>query len=97
MQLKIPKEIREKLAADPFMKICIVKCNDCEGRIEWNHAFTYAGKRQNVIWGLLPMCSEHHKRESSFREIQRDLMKSRIFYFNLENEVQINYPKANLV
>lgn len=94
LRLKIPDDMREQLSKDPFMKECIVGV-DCEGRIEWQHAFTYAGKRKNELWAILPMCHLHHLRESKYREIQQKAMKFRIKDFHLEEDVKLKYPKAS--
>lgn len=96
MRVPIPPDMREQLAADPFMSRCIIY-KDCEGRIEWNHAFSYAGRRRNVIWGILPMCSKHHREEARYRALQTELMRDRIHHFNAYEEVRENYPKSLLV
>lgn len=59
---KIPKEIRDKLSKDPFMKTCCLrdKMFLCFGRVEWHHNLRYSGKRQNEWWSLLPLCHDHH-------------------------------------
>ena len=54
MRSPIPKAIREELSEDPFMKTCVL-AGECGGRIEWHHAFNYAGKRQNELWAILPV------------------------------------------
>jgi hypothetical protein len=97
LQLKIPEEMREELSDDPFMQECIIGGIRCEGRIEWQHAFTYAGKRQNVIWGILPMCHIHHGLESGYRQEQIDSMRKRISHFKAEEEVATLYPKTTLL
>lgn len=77
MTKPIPKEIREKLAQDPFMSTCCIADHTCEGRIEWNHHFQFGGRRMNEPWGLLPMCSSHHRREAQFRDRLDIIMCSR--------------------
>ncbi len=57
----IPKKLREEIARDPFMKTCIRRNEECSGRIEWEHAFTYAGKQINEAWAIVPVCVYHHR------------------------------------
>src|SRR5438067_1869663 len=100
MRVPIPAEMREQLADDPFMQRCIldnVAGTFCEGRIEWDHSFTYAGKRINEPWALLPVCHAHHMQEASWRTIKADRMISRIHHFGAEEEFKRKYPKSLLV
>ena len=68
LRCPIPTDVREKLASDPFMSKCCLPDKTCEGRIEWNHHLKFAGKRMSEWFGILPMCSSHHRREAQFRE-----------------------------
>lgn len=52
--------MRDTLSKDPFMKQCCVNDSECSGHIEWNHALKYQGERQNILWGIVPMCVYHH-------------------------------------
>jgi hypothetical protein len=99
LRLKIPEDMRDELSDDPFMQVCILAHLNlgCEGKIEWQDAFTYAGKRQNVIWGILPMCHVHHLRESKYRQEQEGAMRLRIDHFRAEEQVAILYPKSTLL
>ncbi len=63
----IPKKIRDELSEDPFMKKCCIADSYCEGKIEWHHALTFAGKRVNEPWCILPVCKKHHKLEAQNR------------------------------
>lgn len=56
----IPKDIRDMLACDPFMSLCCLEDETCNGRIQWHHNFIYAEKRQNEWWCILPVCEFHH-------------------------------------
>ncbi len=60
----IPLKLRKEIARDKFMKRCIYNTlgrqNECSGRVEWEHAFTY--KQQiNEPWAIVPVCSYHHR------------------------------------
>lgn len=56
----IPILIKERLAKDIFMQDCCVKDSECGGRIEWHHALIYAGRKVEVWWAILPLCTVHH-------------------------------------
>lgn len=64
--MAIPDETRERLSADPFMSKCCVQDGECGGRIEWNHALLFAGRRQQFWWSILPMCSSHHSKTDRY-------------------------------
>jgi hypothetical protein len=66
-------KIRKQLAGDSFMSHCVYvqlaraghptpsNCGFCDGRIEWEHAFLYAGKQINEPWNIIPVCEYHHR------------------------------------
>lgn len=85
--------MREKLDRDPFMWGCIVSCPECSPRIEWHHALTYAGKRINEPWAILPLCSRHHQEQAKYRTEQLKAMKERITFFGADLS---KYPKLIL-
>ena len=94
---KIPPDIREQLSDDPFMTYCIAGDGwDCDGRIEWQHALTYAGRRVNELWAILPMCSLHHRLQAAFRPHQEAAMVKRIAHFGAEAEFRAKYPRSDL-
>lgn len=97
MRVAIPEKIREQLAEDPFMHRCILTAlGDCDGPIEWNHAFTYAGKRQSERWAILPMCNKHHREEARFRLTIASIVRTRIDFFYAKTEFKEKYPKSTL-
>lgn len=73
----IPKKIRNRLSDDPFMATCIHNNADCKGRVEWEHAFIYAGRQINEEWAIVPCCTYHHrgdgldKNYNQYRALQR--------------------------
>jgi len=99
MQSKIPPAIREQLAEDPFMKECVIGVYGgiCEGRIEWQHAMTYGGKRLNELYTILPLCSKHHREQAKDRQIQENTIIYRIQHFHAEAAFKEKYPKSNLL
>lgn len=62
------------MSSDPFYDYCCLEDEECEGRIEWHHAFStwLNGNRGrlNAIFCILPACSFHHRKAdvSKYRE-----------------------------
>lgn len=60
----IPPRLRDRLAADPFMRRCIHANRptgvECDGRITFEHALTYKGRQVNEAWAIVPVCEYHH-------------------------------------
>lgn len=93
----IPSEIREELSLDPFMSRCILENDECDGRIEWMHCMTYAGKRVNELYTILPGCHYHHYHEAKYRILIQLALVNRIGHFNALDEFRRKYPKCRLV
>lgn len=95
---------REEMAFDPFYSRCCIapfdvakiaianRMDTCEGRVNWHHALTYAGKRIPDKWAILPVCEFHHKVESRFRQVQKRIILSRVNIQTIKNK----YPKIIL-
>jgi len=60
----IPKEMRAEMSSDIFYKKCCLFDEECSGRIEWHHNLTYASRRVNAPFCILPVCHFHHFHES---------------------------------
>lgn len=56
----IHKKLREQLAADHEYRVCARRSDECEGRITWEHALTYAGKQVQERFAIIPLCVYHH-------------------------------------
>ena len=97
MRSPIPPAIREELSQDPFMRDCIVM-QGCDGRIHFDHAFTYAGKRVNEIWAILPLCRKHNMGVTKMVQTAREMnLRARIKHFDAESDFRAKYPKSNLL
>lgn len=49
----IPKELRDKIANDPFMQKC---CYTGEIKdVSWEHCWIYAGQQINESWAIVPL------------------------------------------
>lgn len=92
----VPRKVREQIASDPFMAICIYESpdapnNDCSGRIEWEHACLYAGKRINEPWAIVPCCTSHNRGQGIVKEYNRyrALLRANL------SDLARRYPKHN--
>lgn len=53
------------MEADPFYARCAVTgIPKGQAKIEWHHAFTFAGQRVNEKWCIVPLEKEIHRRVS---------------------------------
>lgn len=57
----IPEKLKKQIAQDPNMKFCIYESPLCRGKVEWEHAFIYAGKQINEWWAIIGVCVYHHR------------------------------------
>lgn len=56
----IPPALRRRIADDPAMRKCCMP--ECMSQVvEWDHAFTYAGRQVNEAWAIVPLCWYHHR------------------------------------
>jgi hypothetical protein len=66
------------MEADPEYQTC-ARAHDggCDGRITYEHAFTYSGRQIQARWAILPLCFYHHlgrgldKRKNRFLALRR--------------------------
>ncbi len=60
----IPLKQRKEMAAEPYYKICArneaLHDHECSGRITWEHAIIYAGKKVQKRWAIIPLCEWAH-------------------------------------
>lgn len=60
----IPKNMREEMANDPFYSTCarnaLLEDHTCQGRITWEHAMYYAGRKIQAKWAVVPLCEFAH-------------------------------------
>lgn len=101
--MPIPLKLREKMASDGSMLHCI-HGSGCGGvivspgqiRIEWEHAFLYAGKKIQEEWAIVPCCTYHHRGSGLDKDYNRycSLVKAIKIYGSLD-VIQQKYPKKN--
>lgn len=60
----IPPKLRAEMDADPYYHRCAVTGTKRGpyAKVEWHHAFTYAGKRVNEKWCIIPILKRIHDR-----------------------------------
>ena len=78
------------------MKICIHNNCDCQGRVEWEHVWLYAGKQIQEEWAIIPCCYMHHrggKLDKDFNRYQ-SLLKAIKIFGDLEY-ICNKYPKKD--
>lgn len=89
MTKPIPPKMREELANDPFMHQCVLSLwSPCMGDIQWHHALSYAGRRQNEKGSILPVCKYHHEKEAQFRK-----QLNAIMYTRMTDADRAKYPR----
>lgn len=87
----IPKNLKEELAIDPFMKkCCLFSLGDCNGRVEFHHNYIYASFRQNKKFCILPVCQKHHREESKWKRYLNSIMLNR-----MNSQDFLDYPRTN--
>lgn len=62
-QTTIPLKLRSELANLPEYKTCMLyghQEHTCEGRITWEHAVIYAGKKIQEKWAIIALCAKGH-------------------------------------
>lgn len=82
----IPIAVRHMLEIDPFMKRCIWDNEDCQGRVEWEHALIYAGKQVQVWWAIVPCCTFHHRGKGLDKGFNQAVAFARAIYFGVTQD-----------
>lgn len=92
----IPLKMRAGLAAEPRMTKCALvglEFGKCEGKIEWDHVFIYAGKQINEKWALIAVCSKHHYEKNGNQLLKESIARKSL---NLATDEDLQkYPRKN--
>ena len=96
----IPIKLRNALADDIDMKSCIYESLDapnhnCSGRIEFEHAWTYAGRQINEIWAIVGCCTAHNRSKAMDKNYNRYRAILKAKRLGLWGEVKAKYPKVD--
>lgn len=90
---QIPLALREELSNDPFYGTCALLGHthtQCEGRITWEHALTYAGRQVQERFAIVPICAGFHLGPGLNKKRNRWVALCR-----LTPEDLAKYPKAD--
>lgn len=56
--------MRTKIASHPLAGKCwrrlALHDHECEGRITWEHAIIYKGRKVNEVWAIVYLCAKAH-------------------------------------
>lgn len=93
----IPAALRERLAADPFMRRCVHGGRPtsvrCAGRVEWEHALIYSGRQVNEAWAIVPVCTYHHRGAGLDKNLNRHVALQRATAADLEKYPRESWPR----
>lgn len=97
---KISQKVKNEILADEFYDKC-ARCAEgtCQGRITWEHAWTYAGRQIDAMWAIIPLCEYHHS-VNTYQDTG-DLNKRLNEYIALRRAKQLGvdlmslYPRKN--
>lgn len=65
---------------------------NCNGRVEWEHAITIAGRQLQTTWAILPVCTFHHRGGGMDKRYHEWVA------LNRATDEELNtYSKANLI
>ena len=96
MVRKISKAVKDKVLERP--DICQRANGECNGRITWEHASTYAGRQIDEAWAIVKLCEYHHA-VNLFQD-SGDLNKQenqRIALNQATDEELMKYSKGNFI
>ena len=97
---KIKKKLRTRISEDPQMRVCIywndnAPNHDCDGRIEWEHAFIYAGKQINEEWAIVGCCTAHNRSDRMVKEYNQFIALQKAKKLGCWEEILRKYPRTN--
>lgn len=93
---RIPKKLREDLAADPFYTRCCISGDsaaDAGEKIEWHHNLIFAGRQVQARFAILPIKKSLHDRLKGDKSLRAQL--DWIMLSRASDEELTRYSKAN--
>ena len=92
---RIPPKLRRAIAGDPTMARCFRHGEgNCSGRVEWEHAHTYAGSQIQERWAIVPCCTFHHRGKGLDKNLNRYASLLRMTEAEME-EATRKYPRTD--
>lgn len=97
--MPIPTKLRIEIAKDAFMKRCIYNAenapnHNCDGRIEWEHAFIYK-KQIQERWAILPCCESHNRGAGMVKSYNQYRALLRAKELGVWDKIKEKYPRFN--
>lgn len=92
----IPVTMRAELSMLPRMKRCELAhfgLGECDGKIEWDHVWIYAGKQVNELWAILGLCHKHHYAKPGNQLLNEGAMRISLRLATQEDLAK--YPRKN--
>ena len=92
----MPPDLRADLSDDPEYQKCARLGPDCDGRITWEHAITYAGRQVQKRWAILPLCEFHHSvnKHQDGGNLNKEINRLLCYRRGRISEWRRDYPKA---
>lgn len=94
----IPLPLRRQLDTEPRMHRCVIAplqriYGRCSGRIQWHHAWIYAGTQINEEWAIVGACEGHHEEVKKDRAIKQAFETASLLIATDEDLAK--YPKKD--
>lgn len=84
----IPDDVRKQLQDEP--DVCARLSDECSGRITWEHALYYAGRKIQDRFAIIKLCEYHHLGSGLVKSINQQLAGARA-----SEEDMKKYPRLN--
>lgn len=97
----LPKKLKQEILADDYYRrCCLTYLDNKDTKIDWHHAWEYAGKQINEKWAIMPVCWRKHSPlgdEDSVHNCKKT--DEYVKYLSLLradlNDLQRRYPKKD--
>ena len=93
----IPTKLRKELAESGQINVCIHNNSECQGRVEWEHCWSYGKHQIQELWAIVPCCYKHHRGGLLDKDFNRycSLLKAISLSDNGLIDIIIKYPRKN--
>lgn len=66
---------------------------ECDGRLEWEHAWIYAGQQINEAWAIIAVCHKHHAMKDGNRAVKAAIQRISLNLASADDLAK--YPRKN--
>lgn len=95
---RIPPKIKARLATLKRMTKCIFLLRDpkhkCEGRIEREHVWIYAGRQIQEVWAIVSVCTGWHRLKNFGSPLEKDWHRYVSLTLASDDDLK-KYPRFN--